>query len=168
MYKICLTGAGYTDQHYAKLREKQFEITHVAEDLTQTELQKILPGFDAYVLGGNERFTDNELRLADKLRVISFVGTGYSSFIDEKSAIKYNVAIRNTPAVMAPAVAEHAIGFLIGLQRQLFEQNSEVKQSCVKPHLTHELSSLCIGIVGLGEIGSRIARILRTAFGSTV
>lgn len=168
MLKICLTGGGYSEAHFAKLQSHKFEITHITEPLTQQELQDIIPKFDAYVLGGDERFTSDELQHAKNLRVISFVGTGYSSFINEVAANQFNIAIKNTPAVMAPAVAEQTIGFLIGLQRKLFLQNWEVKNSCVSPVRTEELSSLRVGIIGLGEIGSRVAKILRQSFGSEV
>ena len=168
MLKICLTGGGYTEIHFAKLREKNFQITHYSEALSQQELQAILPGYDAYVLGGDERLTEQELKIASQLKVVSFVGTGYTSFIDEVAARNHHIAIRNTPSVMAAAVAEHTIGFLIGVQRKLFEQNWQVKNSCIAPTRTEELSALCVGIIGLGEIGSRVAKILRQSFGSEV
>lgn len=167
MLKICLTGNGYNEQNFTSL-SKKFDITHKPEYVSQEEFQKILPEFDAYVLGGDERFTEQELKYAKKLQIISFVGTGYTSFIDDISATQYNIAIKNTPSVMAPAVAEHTIGLLIGLQRKLFQKNWEVKNSSILPCTTQELSSLCVGIIGLGEIGSRVARILRHSFGSQV
>ena len=168
MLKVCLTGSGYSEESFVKLQENNFAITHIPEHLTQQEFHSILPEFDAYVLGGDERFTEQELQLANKLRVISFVGTGYSSFVDIASAKKQGIAVKNTPAVMAPAVAEQTIGFLIGLQRKLFQQNWEVKNSCAQIRRTEELSSLRVGIVGLGEIGTRVAKILRQSFGSEV
>lgn len=166
MLKICITGNGYDERHLAALSNVGFAVTHKTEHLTPSILQALLPEFDAYVLGGDERLGEPEMSCAKKLRLISFVGTGYTSFIDEQMAKKFNIAISNTPAVMAPAVAEHAIGLLIGVQRQLFKQNWEVKNSCSAPVSTRELSSLTVGIVGLGEIGTRIASILRHAFGS--
>lgn len=168
MLKICLTGGGYNEKHYSKLIAKGFEITHKPEPLTKEELQEILPQFDAYVLGGDERLTEVELTVAKKLRLVSFVGTGYTSFVDEIAAKNNGITITNTPAVMAPAVAEHTIGLLIGLQRKLFQQNWQTKNSCYQPCSTVELSALCVGIIGLGEIGSRVARILRHSFGSKV
>ena len=167
MLKVCLSGDGYTEKHISKLASK-FEVTHQSGFISQEKLQELIPQFDAYVLGGDERFTEQELQLAKKCRVISFVGTGYTSFIDDVSAQNHQIAIKNTPAVMAPAVAEHSIGMLIGLQRKLFEQNWQVKNSAITPCRTQELSALCVGIVGLGEIGTRIARILRQSFGSKV
>jgi len=164
MFKLCLSGDGYTDKHFTQLAAHGFDVTHKPYLITQDELQVILPEFDAYVLGGDERLTEKELHQAHKLRVISFVGSGYTSFIDEAAAKKQGIAIKNTPAVNAPAVAEHAVGFLIGLQRKLFQHNQQVKKNCIVPCQTEELSSLRVGIVGLGAIGSRIARILRLAF----
>lgn len=168
MLKICLTGHGYGEQHFAKLKANGFEVTHKTNHVTQTELLSILPEFDAYVLGGDERFTTQELKQPGKLRVISFVGSGYTAFIDEQAAKKCNIAIKNTPAVNAPAVAEHIIGLLLGMQRRLFQQNWQVKHNSVSSCNTEELSSLCIGIVGLGAIGSRVAKILRQGFDSKV
>lgn len=168
MLKICLTGTGYTENHFHLLRSNHFDVTHLTHHVTQDELQAIIPNFDGYVLGGDEHLTSNELTLASKLQVISFVGTGYSSFIDAIKANQLNIAIRNTPSVMAPAVAEHTIGLLIGLQRKLFQQNTDVKNACSTPCSTEELSSLRIGILGLGEIGTRIATILRQSFRSEI
>ena len=54
------------------------------------------------------------------------------------------------------------------MQRKLFQQNWQVKHSSVLPCQTEELSSLRVGIVGLGAIGSRIAKILRQSFDSNV
>ena len=168
MLKICLTGDGYTSLHFDKLKKHGFIITHRPDPLSQNDLQMILPSYDAYVLGGDERLTSQVLDYASNLRLISFVGTGYTSFIDEIAAKKLNIAIRSTPNVNAQAVAEHTIGLLIGLQRKLFQHNWQVKHDKVQLCHSNELSSICIGIVGLGAIGSRIAKILRLAFGSDV
>ncbi len=168
MLHVCLTGQGYLDKHFSLLSQKGFQVTPISEPLSSEELLSLLPSVDAYVLGGDERFNEPELSVAKKLKVISFVGTGYTSFIDEASAAKHQIAIRSTPSVMAPAVAEHTIGLAIGLQRKLFIQNWQIKQSITAACKTEELSSLCVGIIGMGAIGSRVAKILRHSFGSQV
>ena len=168
MLKLCLTGNGYNERHLSALSAAGFDVVHKTQHLSSQMLQDILPELDVYVLGGDERLGEAELSCAKKLRLISFVGTGYTSFIDEHSAKKFDITICNTPAVMAPAVAEHTIGLLIGLQRHIFRQNWEVKNSCAAPHCTNELSSVTVGFVGLGEIGTRIAKILRHSFDSKV
>lgn len=168
MLKICLTGSGYTENHLSKLTDKGFEVFHYEDPLTHEKLSAILPKFHAYVLGGDERLGAKELSVATNLRLISFVGTGYTSFIDEEAAAKQGIRICNTPSIMAPAVVEHTIGILIGLQRKLFHQNWQAKNSVASSVCSDELSSLSIGIIGLGEIGSRIAKILRNSFGSEV
>lgn len=168
MLKICLTGGGYTENHFAALKMKGFKVEHQQDHLSSEALRTILPEFDAYVLGGDERLNEPELSVASKLRLVSFVGTGYTSFVDEIAAKRLNIAIRNTPAVMAPAVAEHTLGLLLGLQRKLFQANWQAKNSGSPIGHSEELSSACVGIVGLGEIGSRVAKMLRAAFGCKV
>jgi glyoxylate reductase len=166
MLNLCMTGPGYSEAHFSQLISQGFEVTHYAEPLTKQDLQRITTTFDAYVLGGDERLTADVLSEGCKLQMVSFVGTGYTSFIDEAAAKSRNIVIKNTPAIMAPAVAEHTIGLLLGVQRKLFHQNWEVKNACITPSRTEELSSMRVGIVGLGEIGTRVARILHHAFGS--
>lgn len=168
MFKVLLTGSGYDESLLSKLHDNNFAVTHIQEHLGSQQIMDIISQFDAYILGGDERLTASELKFANKLKVISFVGTGYTSFIDEESAIKHNIKITNTPAVMAPAVAEQTIGFIIALQRKLFQQNYQIKTNQINITNSNELSACCVGIVGLGEIGSRVAKILKQGFNSNV
>ena len=168
MFNVCLTGPGYTPEHIRQLEKQGCIVTWYSEPLSEQDLQTILPHMDAYVLGGDERLTAPLLAVATRLRLISFVGTGYTSFIDVQAAQNRAISIRSTPGVNAPAVAEHTIGLLLGLQRKLFQHHACIKQDQRYTESTHELSSKCIGIIGLGDIGSRIARILRLAFNSRV
>jgi phosphogluconate 2-dehydrogenase len=130
-------------------------------------LRATLPNVDAYVLGGDERLDASALSFAHHLALISFVGTGYGSFIDEDAARSRSIAIRSTPGVMTIAVAEHTMGLLLGLVRGLFRQNEAVKRSG-SWETTRELRTLTVGIVGLGSIGTRVAQLLRRGFASRV
>ena len=69
MLKICLTGGGYTADHFNALQAHGFNVSHHAEHLLPEDLQRLLPEFDAYVLGGDERLRKQELKIAKKLEL---------------------------------------------------------------------------------------------------
>ena len=102
------------------------------------------------------------------MQIVSFVGTDVGAFVDEAAAKAKGVLVVNTPGVMASAVAEHTVGLVVGLARGLFAQNEMVKRSGPLKGPTRELAGMAIGIVGMGAIGTRVARILTTAFGCIV
>lgn len=162
MRSILLTGEGYTVDHFRSLCALGLNVIHRPE-VDQVTLYELLPEIEAYVLGGNERLDAPALERAHQLRLISFVGTGYGAFVDADAAASHGIQITNTPGIMARAVAEHTIGLLLGVRRGLFAQNEAAKRSGVWES-TRELQGATIGIVGMGAIGSLVARILNTAF----
>jgi glyoxylate reductase len=165
--RVLLTGPGYAPRHLSRLSAEGYDVLH-REAVDLDELRSLLPSLDAYVLAGDERLDADALERAERLRVISFVGTGFGEFVDEEAARRRRIAVTNTPGVAAPAVAEHTIGLLLGLTRRLFAQNEAVKRGRPAGGATTEVGSTTVGIVGLGAVGTRVARILRTAFGSAV
>lgn len=167
MKRILLTGDGYTREHFERLQALGFEVIHEVE-IDPQRFWELLPTLDAHVLGGSERLDADALARASKLRLVSFVGTGYGAFVDEAAARRRGIAVLNTPSVMAQAVAEHTVGLLIGLARGLFAQNEAVKRATLSQPPALELAGMAIGIVGMGAIGERVAKILTTAFGCKV
>jgi glyoxylate reductase len=166
MRSILLTGQGYTLDQFRSLGDLGFNVIHRPE-ISVATLSELLPDLEAYVLGGNEHLDAAALDLAHHLRLISFVGTGYGAFVDVSAASARGIQVTNTPGIMAHAVAEHTIGLLLGVIRGLFAQNEAVKRSGVS-HLTRELHGSTIGIVGMGAIGTLVARILANTFGCKI
>jgi glyoxylate reductase len=164
MRRLLATGEGYTKEQFGRLSALGFDIVHEVE-INRESLMDILPTIYAHILGGSERLDAAAIARAVRLRVVSFVGTGYGAFIDEEAARAQGISITSTPGLMVPAVAEHAIGLLLGLARDLFAQNECVKRQGFRRQLTSELSSMAVGIVGMGAIGTHVARVLTSAFG---
>ncbi|HTV19749.1 MAG TPA: D-isomer specific 2-hydroxyacid dehydrogenase family protein [Polyangiaceae bacterium] len=165
--RALLTGAGYSTADIASLTASGYDVI-CRESVGAAELAALLPTLDAYVLGGDERLDAKAIAQAERLRVISFVGTGYGDFIDVAAARARGIDIRNTPGIASVAVAEHAVGLLLGLVRGLFAHNQAVKNGLATPGATLELGRLEVGVVGLGNIGARVARMLRRGFGCHV
>jgi phosphoglycerate dehydrogenase-like enzyme len=164
MRRILLTGSGYTQEHFARLESLAFEVIHEVE-IAPARFRSLLPTVDAHILGGSERLDSAAIASATRLRVISFVGTGYGAFVNEAAARARGIEILNTPSVMAQDVAEHTVGLLLGLARGLFAQNESVKRLGSCPQSTLGLANTVVGIVGMGAIGARVARILTKGFG---
>ena len=165
--RILLTGSGYSDDAVTKLEVLGYQVLQRAAP-TREELFDLLPSLDAYVLGGDERLDGEAIGRSERLKLISFVGTGYGDFVDVAAATKRGIRIANTPSIAGPAVAEHTVGLLLGLQRGLFAHNDGVKRGGTPVGATVELLDSKVGIVGLGDVGTRVARMLRHGFGASV
>jgi D-3-phosphoglycerate dehydrogenase len=94
--------------------------------------------------------------------------------VDMDAATQHGVLVVNSPARNAPAVAEHTMGLLLALARRIPEAHAYVQsgrwQDPVEPYLAlrgAELGGKTLGVVGLGQIGKRVAKLGR-AFGMTV
>ena len=164
---LLATGSGYTLDHLTLLEKAGYSVRVFEGDIERSELERMLPDIDVHILGGSERLDVTALESAGRLRVISFVGTGCADFVDMGAAARLGITVTRTPGVMSSAVAEHAVGMLIGLKREIFAQAIGARtQSAIRP--THEVSSSTVGIVGMGSTGTRVASMLRSAFGCRV
>jgi phosphoglycerate dehydrogenase-like enzyme len=107
---------------------------------------------------------------AHKLRVIGKQGTGID-IIDQDACAKRGIPILNTPGVNAQSVAELVLGLTMAVARQL--RTISVKQASGaevrKEHCCGTtLANKTIGILGMGNIGTAVARMFRGAFNASV
>ncbi|MGH7391309.1 MAG: NAD(P)-dependent oxidoreductase [Candidatus Rokuibacteriota bacterium] len=101
------------------------------------------------------------LRACDRLRLISFLGIGYSSYIDVGEATRRGVAVAYTPDYGATSVAEHALAMMLALTRHLGPAFASMREGRWEPGRFQgmELRGKTLGIVGLGPIGTEVARL---------
>lgn len=100
------------------------------------------------------------------LRFIGIAATGFNH-VDLDAAKDLGIAVANVPAYAAEAVAQHAIALLLSVTNHIETYNNAVKEgewqksrdyTFVKAPLTL-LAGKSIGIIGYGDIGSKIAQI---------
>ena len=106
---------------------------------------------------------------APKLRLIQFLSAGYDR-ADISAARRAGVPIANNGGANSVAVAEHAVMLMLAVCRRLPLQHANVgggRWRGNEPPRVHELRGRTLGIVGLGTIGKKTAR-LAGAFGMTV
>jgi glyoxylate reductase len=97
------------------------------------------------------------------LRLVANYGVGYDR-VDLDACRARGVAVTNTPGVLDAATADLAIGLMLAARRRLVEGDGLVRAGAWEttwssgPFLGRDVSGATIGIVGLGRIGSAVAR----------
>lgn len=124
-----------------------------------TLIERLRPA-EAVVLDYSEMDAE-VLRACDRLRFVSFLGIGYSSCIDVAEATRRGVAVAYTPDYGATSVAEHALAMIMALTRHIGPAYLSARAGRWEPGRFQgmELRGKILGIVGLGPIGSEMARL---------
>ena len=102
------------------------------------------------------------LENAARLRVIGRAGVGVDN-VDLAAATQKGIVVMNTPGGNAVSVAEHTVALLLGLARRVPQANASMKRGEweKKKFEGVELRGKTLGLVGLGQIGSHVARLAR-------
>ena len=109
-----------------------------------------------------------------KLRYIGVCATGYNN-IDINSTNKYGIVVTNVKAYGPASVAQHTFALLLALVNHIELHSQSVRNGdwaasedfCYWKTPLVELAGKTIGLVGLGDIGSQVAKIA-SAFGMKV
>ncbi|HEX3655523.1 MAG TPA: D-glycerate dehydrogenase [Pirellulales bacterium] len=109
---------------------------------------------------------------APKLRVVSNYAVGFNN-IDVPAATSRGVAVGNTPGVLTDATADMAFALLISAARRIVESQRytvDGKWKTWEPlgHIGQDLAGRTVGIVGMGRIGSAMARRCRLGWNMRV
>jgi phosphoglycerate dehydrogenase-like enzyme len=101
------------------------------------------------------------LRQCPRLRFICFLGIGYANYVDVAEARRRGITVTYTPDYGATSVAEHALGLILGLTRHVGFSFLSVRAGQWEPARFRgiELRDKTLGIVGLGPIGTEMARL---------
>lgn len=129
--------------------------------MPKEEFEAKLAQADALFSTGNMQIDEELLRKAPRLKVIAQASVGYDN-IDVAACTAHGVAVGNTPGVLVDAVADLAYGLIIDSARRLVKAHEHVRQGLWgqrKPFgLTSDLAGKVLGIIGMGDIGSAIAK----------
>jgi D-3-phosphoglycerate dehydrogenase len=107
-------------------------------------------------IAGTGPITAEHLAAAPKLRVIARYGVGVDA-VDLEAAARHQVMVTNTPGANTGAVADHTLALMLAALRDVTAGDRGVRSGNWQVNRTRELSSLTIGIVGLGRIGRGVA-----------
>ena len=136
--------------------------------LPEAELIKIIPEFSALVVRSQTKVTAAVLDAAKKLKAVGRAGVGVDN-VDVEAATKSGVIVMNTPGGNTISTAELAFSLIVSLARSIPQADASVKAGRWdrKKFEGVELYNKTLGILGMGRIGTEVAR-RAIAFGMRV
>ena len=134
--------------------------------LTEDEIIELLQEGATGLIAGIEPLTERVFQSASNLKFISRCGAGLDS-VDLAAAKKHGIAVFNTPEAPAQAVAELTMGLILTLLRQIRQIDQSVRNGEWPRTQGRLLAAQTVGIIGMGHIGRRVARLCQ-AFEATV
>jgi D-3-phosphoglycerate dehydrogenase len=127
--------------------------------ISAEELLREIDNYDALVVRSRTRVTPAVFDAAGRLKVVGRAGVGVDN-IDLAAATTHGVTVVNAPLSTTLAVAEQTLALMLALARQVPRADATMKAGqWIKKELEGvELYGKVLGIVGLGHIGSEVAR----------
>jgi D-3-phosphoglycerate dehydrogenase len=124
-----------------------------------SELADIIDRYDAIVVRSATKLTADLIGLASKLKVIGRAGVGIDN-VDVDAATRRGIVVANAPESTVVSAAEHTIGLLVALARNIPQAHAALKQGRWerKAYGGIELASKTLGVLGFGRIGQQVAR----------
>ena len=134
------------------------------EDYTsdKSEIEKKIHQYDGIVIRSRFKIDRTFLDAATQLKFIARVGAGLEN-IDCEYAEQRNIRLIAAPEGNRTAVAEHALGMLLGLMNKLREADEEVRNGIWKREENRgvEIEGKTVGIIGYGNMGKAFAKRLK-------
>jgi len=140
------------------LEKNGLKVTYEPE-ITPEQLAEKIGNFQVVVVRSRTKLVKELIDKADKCQIIARVGVGLDN-IDQEAAKEKNIRVINAVEGAMNAVAELVIGLMLSMAREIPRADREVRNgNWIKKELMgSELSGKYLGIVGLGNIGKKLAR----------
>lgn len=143
------------------LKKNGLQVTYEPQ-ITPQDLAQKIANFDIVIVRSRTTITKELIEKATKCKIIARVGVGLDN-IDAEFAKTKNIRVINAVEGAMNAVAELVIGLMLALAREIPRADRELRAgNWIKKELMGtELAGKYLGIVGLGNIGKRLARLAR-------
>ena len=145
-----------------KMAPSGFEVVVSRND--RASLEEVLPTAEYVVCYPNVVSDDAFYKAAPKLKLYQLLSAGYDD-VDIEAARRAKVPVCNNGGANAISVSEHAIMLMLGVSRRVIWQHGNVSAGRWRGNgpapMMYEVFDKALGIVGLGTIGKKVARIAR-------
>ena len=143
------------------LQKNGLKITYEPE-ITPEQIKEKIGIFDIVIVRSRTKLTKEMIEKADKCKIIARVGVGLDN-IDVDAAKTKGIRVINAVEGAMNAVAELVLGLMLSLAREIPRADREIRNGkwLKKELMGTELSGKYLGIVGLGNIGKKLAKHAR-------
>lgn len=158
------------------LRSKGYEVDIWPKDAAPSKKQLVRAlkkkPYDGVISLLTDTIDKDIFDAAPSARIFANYADGYNN-IDLKEAAKRGIMASNTPGVSSDAVAEHAIALMLALSTRLVEADSYMRKGRYKGwapmhFIGPGMNGKTIGLIGVGHIGSQVARALKKGFDARI
>ncbi|MCP9916888.1 phosphoglycerate dehydrogenase [Cyanobium sp. ATX 6F1] len=134
----------------------------VRTSLSPDQLKAIIGDYDALMIRSGTQVTAEIIEAASKLRIIGRAGVGVDN-VDVPAATRRGVIVVNSPEGNTIAAAEQALALMLALSRHVPQAHASTIAGGWdrKTYVGNELYKKKLGVVGLGKIGSHVARVAK-------
>jgi D-3-phosphoglycerate dehydrogenase len=137
----------------------EFQVTVLEKRLSEAELLPIVSEVVAIVVRSETKITKKILEAAPQLRVVGRAGVGVDN-IDVEAATQRGVVVMNTPGGNTISTAELSFAMLLSLARKVPQAHGSMAAGKWdrKQFQGTELAGKTLGVLGMGRIGSEVAK----------
>jgi D-3-phosphoglycerate dehydrogenase len=122
-------------------------------------IEEIIGGFEGIVIRSATKLTAELIERAERLKVIGRAGVGVDN-VDVAAATRRGIVVANAPESTVVSAAEHTIGLLVALARNVPQAHAALKQGRWERSKWGgvELADKTLAVLGFGRIGQQVAR----------
>ena len=165
--KVAVFGTRSYDREFLGAANHSRHELHFFEPHLNEQTAGLAAGFNAVCVFVNDQVGAATITALNSLgvRLIALRCAGYNN-VDLSAAKKHGITVVRVPGYSPYAVAEHAIGLVLALDRKLHRASNRVREGnfALDGLLGFDLHGKTVGIIGTGKIGTVVAQIL-TGFG---
>lgn len=127
--------------------------------LKPEQLKAIIGDYTALIVRSETQVTDDVLAAATQMKIVGRAGVGVDN-INTEAATRQGIIVVNSPTGNIIAAAEHSIAMLMALARHIPGANASMKAGKWEKSrfLGVEVRHKTLGVIGLGKVGSAVAR----------
>lgn len=165
MLRVLVGGAeNFHPKVLEELAERYEVVKSAVPVMDEKQLCDEIVDADVFIMAGDERITPRVLDSAKKLKIVGYFGVGVDADYFKGGSLemltKKSIPIVYAPGANAVAVAEITVALIFDILKKTTYLNGIVRKGSWTHYTTWELSRKILGVVGAGNIGQKVARML--------